>query len=218
MGVSIRTPKGLGRDHGCHSSPHIASSSTPPSTRSVPLTATPRLPHQSHPIHHLHAIKSRSQPKTLHTHRDSPRTGLCRRRSWPSPTYDIYRLASGYTCHVLVNGREYQTDLSYESDGLAQENAAMRAFMVCRNFSVNGGMLARNGVVQGLPAEGRRGRDKGHRESEVGRRERVNERVPGRVPERVERANERAYGGQGRRDTWGSVGAASSGSSTASSE
>lgn len=35
---------------------------------------------------------------------------------------------------------------------LAQENAAMRAFMVCRNFSVNGGMLARNGIVQGLPA------------------------------------------------------------------
>jgi hypothetical protein len=28
----------------------------------------------------------------------------------------------------------------------------MRAFMVCRNFSINGGMLARNGVVQGLPA------------------------------------------------------------------
>jgi hypothetical protein len=28
----------------------------------------------------------------------------------------------------------------------------MRAFMVCRNFSVNGGMLARNGIVQGLPA------------------------------------------------------------------
>jgi len=43
-------------------------------------------------------------------------------------------------------------DLAYESDGLAQENAAMRAFMVCRNFSVNGGMLASNGVVQGLPA------------------------------------------------------------------
>jgi hypothetical protein len=35
---------------------------------------------------------------------------------------------------------------------LAQENAAMRAFMVCRNFSVNGGMLARNGIVQGMPA------------------------------------------------------------------
>lgn len=51
-----------------------------------------------------------------------------------------------------MNGREYQTDLAYESDVLAQENAAMRAFMVCRNFSVNGGMLARNGIVQGLPA------------------------------------------------------------------
>ncbi|TPX10180.1 uncharacterized protein E0L32_001377 [Thyridium curvatum] len=60
---------------------------------------------------------------------------------------------SGYTCHVLVNGREYQTDLAYASDLLAQENAAMRAFMVCRNFSVNGGMLARNGIVQGLPAD-----------------------------------------------------------------
>ena len=52
-----------------------------------------------------------------------------------------------------MNGREYRTDLAYESDDLAQENAAMRAFMVCRNFSQNGGMLARNGIVQGLPAE-----------------------------------------------------------------
>ncbi|ETS74320.1 hypothetical protein PFICI_14186 [Pestalotiopsis fici W106-1] len=77
---------------------------------------------------------------------------LCRRRGWQDPTYECYRDSNGYTCLVLVNGREYQTDLTYESDGLAQENAAMRAFMVCRNFSVNGGMLARNGIVQGLPA------------------------------------------------------------------
>ncbi|KAK9424240.1 hypothetical protein SUNI508_03728 [Seiridium unicorne] len=62
---------------------------------------------------------------------------LCRRRGWRDPTYECYRDSSGYTCLVLVNGREYQTDLAYESDGLAQENAAMRAFMVCRNFSVN---------------------------------------------------------------------------------
>jgi hypothetical protein len=54
---------------------------------------------------------------------------------------------------VTVNGRDYQTDLAYQSDGLARENAAMRAFMVCRNFSMNGGMLARNGIVQGLPTE-----------------------------------------------------------------
>jgi hypothetical protein len=68
--------------------------------------------------------------------------------------YECYRDSNnGYTCLVLVNGREYQTDLTYESGGLAQENAAMRAFMVCRNFSVNGGMLARNGIVQGLPAD-----------------------------------------------------------------
>ncbi|KAH6648143.1 hypothetical protein BKA67DRAFT_407884 [Truncatella angustata] len=77
---------------------------------------------------------------------------LCRRRGWCDPTYECFRDSNGYTCLVLVNGREYQTDLAYESDGLAQENAAMRAFMVCRNFSVNGGMLARNGIVQGLPA------------------------------------------------------------------
>ncbi|CAK7226056.1 hypothetical protein SBRCBS47491_006097 [Sporothrix bragantina] len=78
---------------------------------------------------------------------------LCRRRGWTDPMYECYRDSSGYTCLVLVNGREYQTDLAYESDMLAQENAAMRAFMVCRNFSVNGGMLARNGIVQGLPAD-----------------------------------------------------------------
>ncbi|OAA78969.1 hypothetical protein LEL_02455 [Akanthomyces lecanii RCEF 1005] len=77
---------------------------------------------------------------------------LCRRRGWTDPAYECYRDPSGFTCHVLVNGREYQTDLAYASDMLAQENAAMRAFMVCRNFSVNGGMLARNGIVQGLPA------------------------------------------------------------------
>ncbi|KAL1877316.1 hypothetical protein VTK73DRAFT_8769 [Phialemonium thermophilum] len=78
---------------------------------------------------------------------------LCRRRGWGDPMYECSREPSGYTCLVLVNGREYQTDLAYESYILAQENAAMRAFMVCRNFSVNGGMLARNGIVQGLPAD-----------------------------------------------------------------
>jgi hypothetical protein len=79
--------------------------------------------------------------------------GLCQRRGWKDPLYECYRRSSGFTCQVLVNGREYLTDVEYESDGLAQENAAMRAFMVCRNFSINGGMLARNGVVQGLPVQ-----------------------------------------------------------------
>ncbi|KAG9247260.1 hypothetical protein BJ878DRAFT_415268 [Calycina marina] len=100
---------------------------------------------------------------------------LCRRRGWRDPMYETYRSSSGFTCLVTVNGREYQTDLAYESDGLAQENAAMRAFMVCRNFSVNGGMLARNGVVQGLPANESSGRNKhrkhghshGHRSNSI---------------------------------------------------
>jgi hypothetical protein len=97
---------------------------------------------------------------------------LCRRRGWTNPSYECYRDISGYTCLVLVNGREYQTDLSYESDVLAQENAAMRAFMVCRNFSVNGGMLARNGIVQGLPANetSRRKKSRSHHNDRHSRR------------------------------------------------
>ncbi|TQS33004.1 hypothetical protein Golomagni_06667, partial [Golovinomyces magnicellulatus] len=55
--------------------------------------------------------------------------GLCRRRGWMDPAYECSRNTGGFTCHVLVNGREYQTDLAYESNVLAQENAAMRAFM-----------------------------------------------------------------------------------------
>ncbi|EWG38747.1 hypothetical protein FVEG_14946 [Fusarium verticillioides 7600] len=38
---------------------------------------------------------------------------LCRRRGWTDPMYECYRDHSGYTCLVLVNGREYQTDLAY---------------------------------------------------------------------------------------------------------
>jgi hypothetical protein len=89
--------------------------------------------------------------------------------------YECYQDMSGYTCLVLVNGREYQTDIAYESNSLAQENAAMRAFMVCRNFSVNGGMLARNGIVQGLPVDEanrkhRRSRQASHGKSSHSRR------------------------------------------------
>lgn len=68
-------------------------------------------------------------------------SALCRRRSWQDPTYECYHDSSGYTCLVVVNNREFRTDLAYDSDALAKENAAMRAFMVCRNLSVNGGML-----------------------------------------------------------------------------
>lgn len=76
---------------------------------------------------------------------------LCRRRGWRDPMYETYKGGSGFTCLVLVNGRQYQTDLTYVTDILAQENAAMNAFRVCQQFSTNMGMLAHNGVVQGLP-------------------------------------------------------------------
>ncbi|OQD81158.1 hypothetical protein PENANT_c029G11402 [Penicillium antarcticum] len=66
-------------------------------------------------------------------------TSLCRRRHWPEPTYNSYTSSSGsgYTCVVRVNNREYQTDTVYASETLARESAAMRAYLICRNFSVN---------------------------------------------------------------------------------
>ncbi|RAL04028.1 uncharacterized protein BO80DRAFT_317511, partial [Aspergillus ibericus CBS 121593] len=61
----------------------------------------------------------------------------------------------GYTCTVLVNNRSYQTDSICETETRAQENAAMRAYLICRNFSVNDGMypvgVDHGGVVQGVP-------------------------------------------------------------------
>lgn len=57
---------------------------------------------------------------------------------------------------VTVNNREYQTDAYYSTESLAKENAAMRAYLICRNFSVNDGMYPvghnHGGVVQGIPA------------------------------------------------------------------
>ena len=81
--------------------------------------------------------------------------GLCRRRQWPDPVYESYRSRAGYACVARVNNREYQTDATYETEILARENAAMRAYLICRNFSVNDGMYPsghrRGGVLQGLP-------------------------------------------------------------------
>ncbi|KAJ5090248.1 hypothetical protein N7532_008932 [Penicillium argentinense] len=81
--------------------------------------------------------------------------GLCRRRRWPEPSYEAYNTPAGYTCVVRVNNREYQTDAVYGSETLARESAAMRAYLICRNFSVNDGMYPvghdHGGVVQGIP-------------------------------------------------------------------
>lgn len=55
---------------------------------------------------------------------------------------------------MRVNNREYSTDVAYESEDLARNAAATRAYMICRNFSVNDGMYPGQrprGGVQGLP-------------------------------------------------------------------
>ena len=61
-----------------------------------------------------------------------------------------------YTCVVRVNNREYSTDgQHYTTEALARDAAATRAYMICRNFSVNDGMYPGqkpgSGTVQGLP-------------------------------------------------------------------
>ncbi|KAF3011416.1 hypothetical protein E8E15_001893 [Penicillium rubens] len=81
-------------------------------------------------------------------------TSLCRRRNWPEPIYNAYTSNSGYTCTVRVNNREYRTDGICSNETLARESAAMRAYLICRNFSVNDGMYPvgheHGGAVQGM--------------------------------------------------------------------
>jgi hypothetical protein len=73
---------------------------------------------------------------------------------------------------VRVNNREYTTEVPYASASLARDGAAQKAYMICRNFSVNDGMCpgtrpgqnlfasVKGAAVQGLPVAigaGRRG-------------------------------------------------------------
>ncbi|KAJ5093291.1 hypothetical protein N7456_009152 [Penicillium angulare] len=82
---------------------------------------------------------------------------LCRRRRWQEPSYEPYPTTTGYACIVRVNNREYKTDTQCASEDLARESAAMRAYLICRNFSVNDGMIPaghgvhHRGAVQGIP-------------------------------------------------------------------
>lgn len=56
---------------------------------------------------------------------------------------------------VRVNNREYKSDKVYKTEIMARENAAMSAYLICRNFSVNDGMypagVDHGGVLQGIP-------------------------------------------------------------------
>lgn len=80
-------------------------------------------------------------------------TGLCQRRQWPEPYYEVTPSRHGYTCIVRVNNREYQTPRYHPSEVTAKEAAATIAFNICRSFSVNDGMypsgFAHDNVVQG---------------------------------------------------------------------
>ncbi|KAI0170993.1 hypothetical protein BJ166DRAFT_576331 [Pestalotiopsis sp. NC0098] len=53
---------------------------------------------------------------------------LCQRRGWPDPIYECQQDGSGHSCVVLVNDHDYQTELTYESNDLAKEHAAMLAW------------------------------------------------------------------------------------------
>lgn len=103
------------------------------------------------PLDHKHQSPIKAQTKLT-----NPNPGLCRRRHWPEPTYESYTTPTGlHSCIVRVNNREYQTDTTCPSPTQAREHAAMRAYLICRNFSVNDGMYPaghdHGGVVQGIP-------------------------------------------------------------------
>lgn len=100
-----------------------------------------------------------------------PNPGLCQRRHWPDPLYESYRSTAGYSCVVRVNHREYQTETEYDNEPLARENAAMRAYMICRNFSVSDGMYPAGhkvAVPQGLPVAIGTGRHSSYSEGSGG--------------------------------------------------
>jgi len=81
--------------------------------------------------------------------------GLCQRRNYPAPLYSVFGSSSGFRCVVRVNNREYQSDSYYASEKMARENAALRAYNLCKNLSSNDGMYPagyhHGGLVQGVP-------------------------------------------------------------------
>ncbi|KAI5859213.1 hypothetical protein BZA05DRAFT_440797 [Tricharina praecox] len=70
-------------------------------------------------------------------------SSLCRRRRWTDPLYKCISYDNcGYACTVSVNHREYVTENTYETEDLAKEAAAMKAYLICRNLSVSEGQGA----------------------------------------------------------------------------
>ena len=102
-----------------------------------------------------------------HDQLTSARTGLCQRRQWPEPYYEVTPGRHGYTCVVRVNNREYQTSGCHATEVTSKEAAATVAFNICRSFSVCDGMypqgFAHDNIVQGRAVPVGAGRS--HRQS-----------------------------------------------------
>jgi len=79
-------------------------------------------------------------------------SSLCRRRRWSDPHYETQKYSTGYVCNVRVNNRDYQGDSVHATEVLAQENAAMRAYLICRNISVHENNFSQMaGLISGAP-------------------------------------------------------------------
>lgn len=69
--------------------------------------------------------------------------------------FKILTTRSGYVCVARVNNREYESDAGQENERLAVENAAMRAYAICQNFSKSDGMYPPERKKKGSKVQGR---------------------------------------------------------------
>jgi len=76
-------------------------------------------------------------------------SNLCRRRRWPDPHYEVLRCNGGYSCIVRVNHREYYCETVSDTEVLAREAAAQRAYQ----FSVNESQFSKAAGVIVAPAK-----------------------------------------------------------------
>ena len=79
--------------------------------------------------------------------------GLCKRRRWPDPHYEIYPYSGSFACSVRVNHRDYASDELQGTHELAREAAAKRAYLICRNISVSENMYQGQGAGNGSPTQ-----------------------------------------------------------------
>lgn len=65
--------------------------------------------------------------------------GLCRRRNWPEPAFDVRQGFAGFRCTVGVNGRDFAAPCESPTAAMAMDQAACQAYIYCRDFSKNAG-------------------------------------------------------------------------------